>query len=138
MVMGRVLQCVAVRCSVLQCVAIFCSVLQCVAVYCSVLQCVAVCHSMRRLPTPSLQRDVYIKRDLKKRLSYIKRDLHKRHAQMRTALSPKSIDFPVWARLFCETDLKFRPSTTNPFDIEVHLGCFSLFLIRLFYNVKSH
>jgi len=30
---------------VLQCVAVYCSVLQCVAVYCSVLQCVAVCCS---------------------------------------------------------------------------------------------
>jgi len=52
----RVLQCVAVCCSVLQCVvatfhgketnesvAVCCSVLQCVAVCCSVLQCVAVC-----------------------------------------------------------------------------------------------
>jgi len=33
----RVLQCVAVRCSVLQCVAVCCSVLQCAAVCCSVL-----------------------------------------------------------------------------------------------------
>ena len=40
-----VLQCVAVRCSVLQCVAVCYSVLQCVAVCCSVLQCVAVCWS---------------------------------------------------------------------------------------------
>jgi len=39
----RLLQCVAVRCSVLQCVAVCCSVLQCVAMCCSVLQCVAVC-----------------------------------------------------------------------------------------------
>jgi len=135
---GRVLQCIAVRCSVLQCVAIFCSVLQCVAEYCSVSQCVAVCHSMSRLPTPSLQRDVYIKRDLKKRLSYDKRDLHKRPAQMRTALSQKSMDFPVSAGLFCEADLKFRPLTTNPFEVKLHLDCFSLLLIRLFYNVKSH
>jgi len=51
---GRVLQCVAMRrcvavhCSALQCVAVCCSVscvLQCVAVCCSVLQCVAVCCS---------------------------------------------------------------------------------------------
>jgi len=35
----RVLQCVAVCCSVLQCVAVCCSVLQCVAVCCSVVQC---------------------------------------------------------------------------------------------------
>jgi len=33
----RVLQCVAVCCSVLQCVAVCCSVLQCGAVFCSVL-----------------------------------------------------------------------------------------------------
>ena len=39
----RVLQCVAVCCSVLQCVAVCCSVLQYVAVCCSVLHCVAVC-----------------------------------------------------------------------------------------------
>jgi len=39
----RVLQCVAVCCSVLQCVAVCCSVLQYVAVCCSMLQCVAVC-----------------------------------------------------------------------------------------------
>ena len=39
---SRVLQCVAVCCSVLQCVAACCSVLQCVAVCCSVLQCVAL------------------------------------------------------------------------------------------------
>jgi len=47
-----VVQCGAVRCSalqwrdtprVLQCVAVYCSVLQCVAVCCRVLQCVAVC-----------------------------------------------------------------------------------------------
>ena len=40
-----VLQCVAVCCSVLQCVAVCCSVLRCVAEYCSVLmlQCVALC-----------------------------------------------------------------------------------------------
>jgi len=38
----RVLQCVAVCCSVLQCVAVCSSKLQCVAVYCSALQCVAV------------------------------------------------------------------------------------------------
>jgi len=63
---SRVLQCVAVCCSVLQCVlitrwslahtslgswlkAVCCSVLQCVAVCCSVLQCVAVCadHEMK-------------------------------------------------------------------------------------------
>ena len=37
----RVLQRVAVCCSVLQCVAVCCSVLQCVAVCCGVLQCVA-------------------------------------------------------------------------------------------------
>ena len=42
----RVLQCVAVCCSVLQCVAVCCSVLQCVAVCCSVSQCVAVCRSV--------------------------------------------------------------------------------------------
>ena len=51
----RVLQCVAVCCSVLQCVAVCCSALQCVAVCCvlrcvevccSVLQCVAVCCSV--------------------------------------------------------------------------------------------
>ena len=65
----RVLQCVAVRCSVLQwgcmgrefvsrpsyvcvrerrglCVCVCCSVLQCVAVCCSVLYCVAVCCSV--------------------------------------------------------------------------------------------
>ena len=42
----RVLQCVAVCCSVLQCVAVSCSVLRCVAVCCSVLQCVAVCCSV--------------------------------------------------------------------------------------------
>ena len=42
---GRVLQCVAVCCSVLQCVAVCCSVLQ-VAVYCSVLQPFAVCCSV--------------------------------------------------------------------------------------------
>jgi len=48
----RVLQSVAVSCSVLQCVAVCvcaykdvccCSVLQCVAVHCSVLHCVTVC-----------------------------------------------------------------------------------------------
>ena len=44
--LGRVLQGVAVCCSVLQCVAVCCSVLQCVAVCCSVLQCVAVCCSV--------------------------------------------------------------------------------------------
>jgi len=38
----RVLQCVAVCCSVLQCGAVRCSALQCVAVHCSALQCVAV------------------------------------------------------------------------------------------------
>jgi len=42
----RVLQRVAVYCSVLQCVAVCCSVLQCVAVCCFVLQCVAVCCSV--------------------------------------------------------------------------------------------
>jgi len=42
----RVLQCVAVCCSVLQCVAVCCSALQCVAVCCSVPQCVAVCYSV--------------------------------------------------------------------------------------------
>ena len=42
----RVLQCVAVCCSVLQCVAVCCSVLQCVAVCRSVSQCVAVCCSV--------------------------------------------------------------------------------------------
>ena len=42
----RMLQCVAVCCSVLQCVAVCCSVLQCVAVCCSVLQCAAVCCSV--------------------------------------------------------------------------------------------
>jgi len=41
----RVLQYVAVYCSVLQCVAVCCSALQWVAVGCSVLQCVAVCCS---------------------------------------------------------------------------------------------
>jgi len=40
---ARVLQCVAVCCSVLQRGAVCCSVLQCVAVCCSVLQCVAAC-----------------------------------------------------------------------------------------------
>ena len=44
----RVLQCVAVCCSVLQCVAVCCSVLQCVAVCRSVLQCVDVCCSVLR------------------------------------------------------------------------------------------
>jgi len=39
---ARVLQCVAVRCSVLRCVAVCCGVLRCVAVCYSVLQCVAV------------------------------------------------------------------------------------------------
>jgi len=39
----KVLQCVAVWCSVLQCGAVCCSVVQCVAVWCSVLQCGAVC-----------------------------------------------------------------------------------------------
>ena len=43
----RVLQCVAVCCSVLQCVAVCCSVLQCAAV-CCVLQCVAVCCSVMK------------------------------------------------------------------------------------------
>ena len=38
----RMLQCVAVCCSVLQCIAVYCSVLQCIAVCCSVLQCVPV------------------------------------------------------------------------------------------------
>ena len=45
----RVLQHVAVWCSVFQCVAcvaVCCSVLQYVAVCCSVLQCVAVCCSV--------------------------------------------------------------------------------------------
>ena len=51
----RVLQCVAVCCSVLQCVAVCCSVYQCVAVLsisvnayisCSMVQCVAVCCSV--------------------------------------------------------------------------------------------
>ena len=41
----RVLQCVAVCCSVLLCAAVCCSVLQCVAVCCCVLLCVAVCCS---------------------------------------------------------------------------------------------
>jgi len=64
--LDKLLQCVAVCCSVLQCVAVCCSVLQCVsvlpvklvdeahldkmlqcvAVCCSVLQCVAVCCSV--------------------------------------------------------------------------------------------
>ena len=44
-VVYRMLQCVAVCCSVLQCAAVRCSALQCVAVCCSVLQCVAVCCS---------------------------------------------------------------------------------------------
>ena len=39
----RVMQRVAVRCTLLQCGAVCCSVLRSVAVYCSVLQCVAVC-----------------------------------------------------------------------------------------------
>jgi len=39
----RVLQCVAVCCSVLQCVAVRCRAWQSVAVSCSVVQCVAVC-----------------------------------------------------------------------------------------------
>ena len=39
----RVLQCVAVCCSVLRCVAVCCSVLQCVVVRCSMMQCDAVC-----------------------------------------------------------------------------------------------
>ena len=53
----KVMQCVAVCCSVLQCVVIATllahlvehhkKVLQCVAVYCSVLQCIAVCCSER-------------------------------------------------------------------------------------------
>jgi len=42
----RVMQCVAVCCSVLQCVAVCCIVLQCVAMCCNVLQCVAVCCSV--------------------------------------------------------------------------------------------
>ena len=44
----RVLQCVAVCCSVLswKCVTVCCSVSQCVAVCCSVLQCVVVCCSV--------------------------------------------------------------------------------------------
>jgi len=36
---ARVLQCVAVCCSMWQCVAVCCNALQCVAVCCSVLQC---------------------------------------------------------------------------------------------------
>jgi len=40
----RVLQCVAVCCSVLQCVAVCCSVWHCVAVCCIVLQSVAFSH----------------------------------------------------------------------------------------------
>jgi len=35
----RMLQCIAVSCSVLQCVAMCCSVMHCVAIWCSVLQC---------------------------------------------------------------------------------------------------
>jgi len=42
----RVLQCVAVCCSVLQSVAVCCSVLQCAAVCCSVLQSVVLCCNM--------------------------------------------------------------------------------------------
>ena len=41
-----VLQCAAMYCSVLQCIAVCCSVLQCAAVCCSVLQCVAECCSV--------------------------------------------------------------------------------------------
>ena len=44
--LSRVLQCVAVCCSVLQSDAVCCRVLQSVAVCCSVLQCVAVCDSV--------------------------------------------------------------------------------------------
>jgi len=36
---SRVLQCVAVCCSVLQGFAVYCNVLQCVALHCSMLQC---------------------------------------------------------------------------------------------------
>ena len=39
----RVLQCVAVCCSMLQCVAVCCSVLQRVAECCRAAQCVVVC-----------------------------------------------------------------------------------------------
>jgi len=42
----RLLQCVAVRCSVVHCVAVWCSVLWRGAVCCSVLQCGAVCCSL--------------------------------------------------------------------------------------------
>jgi len=52
--LSRVLQCVAVCCSMLQSVAVCCSVLQCVAVHCSVLQCVAVhCSAWRHTLTPA-------------------------------------------------------------------------------------
>jgi len=44
--LDRLLQCVAVCCSVLRYVAVRCSALQCVAVCCSVLQCVVVCCSV--------------------------------------------------------------------------------------------
>ena len=50
----KVLQCVTVCCNVMQCVAVCCSVLQCVAVCCSVLQCVAEWISSHRAPRPSL------------------------------------------------------------------------------------
>ena len=49
----RVLQCIAVCCSVLQCVSVSLSVLQCVVVCCSVLQCVAVCCSVLQCASPS-------------------------------------------------------------------------------------
>jgi len=52
----RVLQCVAVCCSVLQRIAVCCSVLQCVAVCCSVSQCVAgLCHSVLEMCCSALQ-----------------------------------------------------------------------------------
>jgi len=53
----RVLQCVALCCSLLQCVAMCCTVLQCVAVWCcNVLQCVTmrtVCILAQNTPTYS-------------------------------------------------------------------------------------